>query len=69
MKLPKDIYDKREHGDGIAISRMYGIPKSSVSDVFQLGEGSSNAVKSIIDYYNVKFGRPELYNLTRLDKK
>jgi len=66
MKLPIHIYEKKEHGDGIAISRMYGVPKSSVSDVFQVGEGKTNTVRAIIDFYNVKYGRPEIYNLKKL---
>ena len=69
MRLPKDLYEKKEHGDGIAISRMYGVPKSSVSDVFQVGEGKTNTVRAIIDFYNVKYGRPEIYGLIRFDKK
>ena len=68
MKLPKDIYEKKEHGDGIAIYRMFGVPTSSVSDVFQVGEGKTNTVRAIIDFYNVKYGRPEVYNLTKLKK-
>lgn len=55
MKLPKEIYNKREHGDGIAIAKKYNIPKSSVSDVFQLGEGNTKIVKAIIQFYNEKY--------------
>ena len=55
MKLPKHIYLKREHGDGIKIANLYNIPKSSVSDVFQLGEGNTKIVKAIIEYYEKRY--------------
>ncbi len=55
MKLPKHIYLKKQHGDGIKIANLYNIPKSSVSDVFQLGEGNTKIVKAIIEYYENKY--------------
>ena len=55
MKLPKHIYLKKQHGDGIKIANLYNIPKSSVSDVFQLGEGNTKIVKAIIEYYEKRY--------------
>jgi|688.fasta_scaffold263580_4 hypothetical protein len=53
MKLPKIIYELREHGDGKAISVISGIPPQTISDVFQLGEGSPKVVNAIKKYYNI----------------
>ena len=52
MKLPKDILLKRLHGDVKKISLFSGIPTSTISDVFVIGEGSPKTVNAIKNYYN-----------------
>lgn len=54
MKLPKGIYLKKQHGDVKRISELYDKPTSTISDVFQIGEGNPKVVRSIIEYYSDK---------------
>jgi len=54
MKLPKEIYLLKEYGDVKNISYKYKIPTSTVSDVFQIGEGSFKVVSAIKDYFDKK---------------
>lgn len=57
MKLPKEIYPKRQHGDVKRISELYDKPTSTISDVFQIGEGNPKVIKVIIEYYSDKINK------------
>lgn len=65
MRLPSDIHEKREHGDNVQIVEMFGIRKSAISDAFSKGDASPKIIKAIIDFYNIKYGKPEVFNLTK----
>ena len=52
MKLPTNIV--KEYGDVKNISDTYKIPTSTISDVFQIGEGSFKVVTAIKEYFEKK---------------
>lgn len=55
MEIPKRILRswklKREHGDGKAINRDYGLSEMTVSRVFKTGKCDDETFNAIAEYY------------------